>query len=211
MGSLVGAGAISSHRPAASASGRNDLPSLRAGLFAGVLDCTSCHDNPNPKGPKGPHASPYLHLLKASYGRETDVAASGSRSDDLCYGCHDRHSILGNQSFPLHAQHVQGLTGIAPVKAANGARPPERVGGGTPMWRPQSLGVKAFGTGYGQPTPCATCHDPHGSRKNTSLIAFDPSVVTRSSAGALEFRRTGIRQGNCTLTCHGHDHVQSGY
>ena len=58
---------------------------------------------------------------------------------------------------------------------------------------------------------CATCHDPHGVQAKSSLINFNRTYVTASSNGRLEFNSTGLRQGNCSLTCHGHDHNMSSY
>jgi predicted CXXCH cytochrome family protein len=211
LGALMRQGVASSHAPGATAASRTDLPSLRTSLFTGALDCTSCHDNPNPAGPRGPHSSPYPKLLKANYGREGDIATAGNRGDDLCFSCHDRGSILGNQSFPFHFQHLMGFTGIAPVKGGQSRMPPWLANGARPVARTSPLGTAPLAAGVGQPTPCATCHDPHGSAKNAALIAFDKAVVTRASVGVVEYQRTGLGHGNCTLSCHGYDHVQTRY
>lgn len=211
LGALMGPSAQSGHRPGATAASRPDLPSLRTGFFSGALDCISCHDNSNPVGPRGPHTSAYAHLLKASFGREGDVATTGPRANELCFTCHDRISIEGNQSFPLHAQHISGFTGLGASKAGNRIVPGKRATGGLPAWKPLALGGGSQGSGFGQPAACATCHDAHGSVKNPALVAFDPSVVTRSSVGGISFQRTGLKQGSCTLSCHGYDHVQSRY
>lgn len=210
LGALMGPSAQSAHRPGGTARNRSDLPSLRAGLFPGILDCTSCHDNGNPNGPRGPHTSPFPNLLKAGYAREADLSLLGTRGNDLCYGCHERASIEGNQSFPLHAQHLTGFTGMGTTRSA-------QVGGGSRRPAPARLpglrpaGLLSGSGGFGQPTTCATCHDPHGSAKWPALVAFDPAVVGKSSVGTIAFQRTGLRQGNCTLTCHGYDHVQTRY
>jgi hypothetical protein len=212
LGALMGPTAQSAHRPGGTASARADLPSLRSGFFPGVLDCTSCHDNPDPAGPKGPHASPFPHLLKASYGREGEIAAAGTRANELCFNCHDRVSIEANQSFPLHAQHVSGFAGLGAGKAGNRVRPTQRTGAGAlPAWKPFPFPSGGASGGFGQPASCATCHDPHGSARNPALIAFDPGVVTKASVGTIAYQRTGLRQGTCTLSCHGHDHVQARY
>ena len=47
--------------------------------------------------------------------------------------------------------------------------------------------------------------------ENPFLITFDRDVVSSSSTGRIEFRRTGMNHGYCTLTCHDHDHVESEY
>ena len=68
-----------------------------------------------------------------------------------------------------------------------------------------------------QQTPCATCHDAHGSRQNAHLINFmtrDATgriVVTPSAAGRLEYSTSGPGHGTCYLSCHGKDHGPRSY
>jgi hypothetical protein len=71
------------------------------------ITCGSCHGNDDPAGPKGPHGSRFRGLLKANFEME-DGRAESETSYALCYDCHDRTSILGNESFAFHAQHIQG-------------------------------------------------------------------------------------------------------
>lgn len=61
-----------------------------------------------------------------------------------------------------------------------------------------------------QHAACATCHDPHAS-ESPMLINFDKAVVAPSSAGQLQYTRTGPGHGTCSLTCHGKDHNPLGY
>lgn len=213
VGALFRPEAVSAHRPGAQAQKRQDLPSLRAGLFKGTLDCTSCHDNPNPAGPRGPHGSTYPHLLKAPFGREGDVATFGSRGDDLCLSCHDRTSILGNQSFPWHAQHIGGFTAATRQPAAGAPRsvPSPGPSFARAVGRLQPWAGLAPSGGVGKPTACATCHDGHGSTRYPALMAFDTAVVSRASVGVIDYQRTGLGHGSCTLSCHGYDHVQTRY
>lgn len=62
----------------------------------------------------------------------------------------------------------------------------------------------------GENAACSTCHDPHASSA-PMLINFDRSIVAPSSSGRLEYRRTGFRQGQCYLTCHGKNHDPYSY
>lgn len=213
LGALFAKGSMSSHGIGRLAADRPDLPSLQGVELQGRLDCTSCHDNPDPAGPKGPHASPYPFLLKATYGREGDSASVGDRSNELCFTCHDRHSIETNRSFPLHREHIYGFTGSSPSAGRQKPRalePGYSLPLGLRMGRVGGVSTGPF-AGFGEPTPCATCHDPHGSLKNPALIQFDKSVVARSSVGGVDFYRNGLGHGTCTLTCHGYDHVQTRY
>ena len=215
VGLLFSKGILSSHVIGHQASDRPDLPSLRAGEFRGPLDCTSCHANPDPTGLRGPHVSSFPSLLKAAYGRERDAGLMGGRANDLCFTCHDKNSIETNRSFPFHREHLYGFTGSRASggrKGEGAARPEERLPFGFRTGREAQSGrAPVLFAGFGEPTPCATCHDPHGSKKNPSLIKFDPSVVTRSSVGGVDYYRSGLGHGTCTLTCHGSDHVQTRY
>lgn len=214
LGPLFTKGAASSHEVGITAAGRPDLPSLRVSAFQGKLDCTSCHDNPNTAGARGPHTSPHAALLKAAYGHEKDQARLGERTNDLCFLCHDKQSILANQSFTLHAQHLSGFTGAGSPSTARKVSPLSEAAAALGLRSPKDLRPGrsgAFMAGYGEPTPCATCHAPHGSMRQGSLVEFDRSVVSFSSVGSIVFQRAGLGRGSCTLSCHGHDHVQSRY
>ena len=62
-----------------------------------------------------------------------------------------------------------------------------------------------------QKAACTTCHDSHGVANNMHLINFNPQYVTAASNGRIEYKSTGILRGNCTLTCHGANHVGATY
>ncbi len=72
-----------------------------------TISCSDCHGSDNPNGPAGPHGSNFAGLLKLNYQME-DGRPESSFSYELCYKCHDRTSILNNESFPYHALHIQG-------------------------------------------------------------------------------------------------------
>lgn len=60
--------------------------------------CTDCHNNDNEMGPKGPHGSNTAFLLAKNYAT-ADNTTETPYAYELCYGCHSRASILGDQSF----------------------------------------------------------------------------------------------------------------
>jgi predicted CXXCH cytochrome family protein len=95
------------------APGRNpDVPSLLFPLTAGsVIYCGDCHNNEsgpgaNGSGPNGPHGSIWPSLLEREY-RTADNTAESSQVYSLCYKCHDRSSILNDDSFKSHQRHVR--------------------------------------------------------------------------------------------------------
>jgi len=101
----VGSG--SQHPVTRGASGRK-LPSLSRIAGQGTtMDCSDCHSNDEKDGPRGPHGSNYKYILSGNY--DTDpFAEESSYAYEFCYSCHDRFSILSNESFPYHREHIQG-------------------------------------------------------------------------------------------------------
>jgi predicted CXXCH cytochrome family protein len=94
------------------------LPEFRASRF---VRCQDCHDNPDARalgggGPNGPHGSRFDFLLVDRYDT-SDFTIESTQSFALCYRCHDRNSILNDDSFPLHRLHV--VTGRSPCSACH--------------------------------------------------------------------------------------------
>lgn len=178
-----------SYHPVAGAGRNQNVPSLINGLNTGsTIKCSDCHNNDNGGGPNGPHGSSFAPILKRQY-QKTDPTPESASAYALCYQCHDRASILGNQSFSRHNLHITGA------------------------------GAGGMGGMGGQlSTPCNVCHDPHGingsqgnSTNNSKLINFDTSVVSQSSSGILRFESTGTFAGRCYLSCHGVNHNPKSY
>ncbi len=72
-----------------------------------TISCSDCHGSDSYGGPKGPHGSIYRGLLVDNYEMESG-RSENQRTYSLCYRCHERSSLLGNESFPYHALHIQG-------------------------------------------------------------------------------------------------------
>jgi len=102
--------AVSFH-PVQAAGKNSDVPSLRGGLTtASLIYCTDCHSSDSGStaggtGPAGPHGSNSPPLLVARYDT-LDGTTESANAYALCYRCHDRASILGNESFSGHAKHI---------------------------------------------------------------------------------------------------------
>jgi predicted CXXCH cytochrome family protein len=62
----------------------------------------------------------------------------------------------------------------------------------------------------GERAACSTCHDPHAS-SSAMLVNFDRSVVAPNRSGILQFTRTGVGHGTCSLQCHGANHNNLSY
>lgn len=180
--------------------GRNgNVPSLIAPLNENSrITCSDCHNNdsgPNAGGggPNGPHGSIYNSLLERQYLTQ-DPTPESQDAYALCYKCHDRNSILNDESFSEHSRHITGREG--------------GMGGG---------GMGGGGMG-GLSTPCNVCHDPHGisatqgnATNNSNLINFDTSVVQPNRQGQLRFEDRGQFAGACYLSCHNRNHNPETY
>lgn len=96
------------------------IPPWRVGS---VMRCTDCHNSDlaasgSPSAPIGPHGSIYEPLLIENYSTR-DFTMESAQSYALCYRCHDRQSILNDESFPLHRVHV--VNGRTPCSACHDA------------------------------------------------------------------------------------------
>ncbi len=98
------------------------IPPLRVGMR---IRCTDCHNSDLAGrgtglglagGTYGPHGSIYEPILIDNYTKR-DYTVESARAYALCYRCHDRASILGDQSFPLHNRHV--VRGRTPCSACH--------------------------------------------------------------------------------------------
>lgn len=99
-----------------------DVPSLIEPLTeTSTITCGDCHNsNSSSKaggpGPDGPHGSIYPSILIRQY-QNQDNTPEGPSAYALCYGCHDRDSILNNDSFKQHDMHTAGIR--APCSACH--------------------------------------------------------------------------------------------
>jgi predicted CXXCH cytochrome family protein len=104
---------VRSQHPVTVTSANKSLPSLRSKAWSGDrMLCSDCHRSDDPDGPRGPHGSIHEFLLSGNYNRDVYVQESPYEYE-FCYSCHDRSSILSNESFTQHRDHIEGdpLTG----------------------------------------------------------------------------------------------------
>lgn len=90
------------------AQGKNrQVPSLLQPLLTtSMIYCTDCHGSDSVQGKtRGPHGSQYRPLLVREY-VTADETNESPAAYALCYGCHNRTSILADQSFSLHRKHI---------------------------------------------------------------------------------------------------------
>jgi ribosomal protein L40E len=99
--------AAPSFHPVTAAGLNPNVPSLRPPMtVATQIYCIDCHSSEAGFGTKGPHGSIYPYLLAGRYETSDFTPESGS-SYELCYRCHSRNSILGDESFTAHREHLE--------------------------------------------------------------------------------------------------------
>jgi len=100
-----------SYHPVEAPGKNTNVPSLRPPLTtASIIYCTDCHASDTSKaagssGANGPHGSNSAPLLIARY-EAADFTSESATAYALCYTCHERSSILSDESFPFHKKHV---------------------------------------------------------------------------------------------------------
>jgi predicted CXXCH cytochrome family protein len=96
-----------SFHPVISPGVNKNVPSLKPPMtVASMIYCTDCHSSSSDSGVKGPHGSDYSPLLSHNYDT-SDYTSESEFTYGLCYKCHSRNSILNNESFPKHREHLQ--------------------------------------------------------------------------------------------------------
>lgn len=114
--------AASSHPIAVGSRNSNETPSLLPEFRSrSLISCQDCHNNPDARqrggaGPNGPHGSRFEFLLAERYDTQ-DFSMESPQTYALCYRCHDRSSILGDESFEFHRRHI--VNGRSPCSACH--------------------------------------------------------------------------------------------
>ena len=154
-----------------------------------MIHCTDCHAD-DEGGSRGPHGSDWAPILRQRY-ETADFNPESYESYSLCYRCHDRSSILRDDSFrkgtsrttPSGGGHSGHLAAGAPCSACHDPH-----------------GVSAAATGM------------LSEGSHTHLINFDTRIVSPFQGKAQPFfRDTGTFSGSCTLVCHGVTHDDTAY
>jgi predicted CXXCH cytochrome family protein len=145
-----------------------------------MVACGDCHGSDNPSAPRGPHGSKYEYILADNYSIKDDQPESVFNYA-LCYRCHSRTSILGDESFKFHSLHINGRGGIT-AGAKNG--------------------TSCF--------TCHTAHgsteNKYLIRFNKDVVLPNARGMLKfAEKGVSSFR------GECYLSCHGVDHDPKKY
>jgi predicted CXXCH cytochrome family protein len=95
-----------SFHPVAAPGVNPDVPSLLSPYTtASIIYCTDCHNSDDEGGVRGPHGSNNKYLLVRNY-NTLDFTVENSLNYGLCYKCHERNSIINDNSFSEHSKHI---------------------------------------------------------------------------------------------------------
>ncbi len=174
---------VSYHPVQAPASSRS--PSVRADLAGREINCTDCHGS-DLEGARGPHASTVAHILVRSY-TALDGELESPDTYALCYGCHDRESLLRGDSFPQHKRHIVDLKsscstchdphGSPQGRALTRLSPDARFGRLLPSTRTGRLAFDSPGAGSG------ACHVSCHGRDHGPATYGSMELIMRTGAG----------------------------
>jgi predicted CXXCH cytochrome family protein len=151
--------------------GRNpDVPGLISPLSAASrTPCTSCHGNDATESaaPRGPHGSRYRPILAAEYHLDAISARESYQRYALCYGCHDRNTLLNRSGGFPHRLHVdEAGASCAVCHDAHGSRDNAHLVNfmirdytGASVVTPSAAGVLAYDSLGMEAGRCSlTCH-----------------------------------------------------
>jgi hypothetical protein len=173
--------------------GRNlDVPSIPSTLepamrASDLVACSSCHADDDGAG-RGPHGSNWAPILVARYDT-ADGTPESYESYALCYRCHERTSLLADQSF---------RRALAATSAGGGGHRGHLAAGASCAACHDAHGVASI--------------PGDGTGSHTHLINFDARVVAPlPGAEHPLFLDRGERAGSCALVCHGVVHDGAAY
>ena len=177
-----------SYHPVAAVGKNPDVPSLKSSSYTvnKQIYCTDCHNNDQGpgaggSGPNGPHGAAWVPILERQL-VTTDPSTESAYAYALCYKCHDRTSILNNESFRYHKEHIIGTLTVAVNAACSTCHDPHGARDNT-----------------------------HLINFNSDVVTRNP-IVGGPADDKLEFIDDGILfAGTCSLTCHKHTHIRSSY
>jgi hypothetical protein len=175
-----------SYHPVVEMSKGFDVPSIvsRPELLSEesrLIYCTDCHRDDS-GGSRGPHGSSFPAILGERY-ETADYTTESYQTYALCYRCHDRNSILRDDSFKKSANGKGGHSGhLAAGAPCSACHDPHGVA------------------------------DNHMTGSHTHLINFDTGIVSPLKGTRVPvYKDFGNYSGSCTLVCHGIKHNNLAY
>jgi predicted CXXCH cytochrome family protein len=192
------AGQLNTDGNSPSLKGAPATPNYKQGDVITCLDCHNNEDTPtypfaadrgrgdgSGSGPRGPHGANntkgnHTAILIRQY-ETIDNTPESLDNYRLCYYCHNQTSILADESYKGHEQHIRREN-----TPCNVCHDPHGIS------QDQATNIGGF-------------------PNNTHLINFDTDIVSPDSNNQLRFEDRGFETGACYLTCHGREHSPETY
>lgn len=175
-----------SYHPVIAIGKARNVPSIPSpfepsGSSTDLIYCTDCHRD-DQGGSRGPHGSSFAPILRERY-EAADNTQESYESYALCYRCHNRTSILADDSFKKNSSGKGGHSGhLAAGAPCSACHDPHGV------------------------------NDLAQSGSHTHLINFDTTIVLPKPGNPYPlYSDRGAYSGSCTLLCHGKLHDNEGY
>ncbi|MGC2063427.1 MAG: cytochrome c3 family protein [Thermodesulfovibrionales bacterium] len=176
-----------SYHPVVGVGANLSIPSIPSALnpalsASSTIYCSDCHSDDGGLS-RGPHGSVYAPILKERY-ETMDGTLENFQNYALCYRCHERDSILRDDSFRKSSLSNKGghsghLAAGSPCSACHDPH-----------------GIR----------------DDGATGNHTNLINFDTRTVTPAAGNIYPFfTDLGSFRGSCTLVCHGKTHLNASY
>lgn len=150
-----------------------------------IIYCTACHSD-DAGVSRGPHGSSYAPILRDRY-ETIDGTPESFTAYALCYRCHNRTSVLNDDSFRKN------------TATGKGGHSGHLAAGATCSACHDPHGIADDGL----------------SGSHTHLINFDTRIVfpvgSTPPNNKPVFTDSGIFSGSCTLVCHGVTHNNASY
>jgi predicted CXXCH cytochrome family protein len=151
-----------------------------------TIACTDCHNNDSGpgaggNGPKGPHGSIYRPLLERSLAL-TDGFGSNPNDAALCFKCHNRESIMADESFPSHSLHINAGESCVTCHDPHGvARNTNLINFNTDYALPLRGIVQFTDTGLFSGTCTMTCHNHDHDQLSYTAGQMNTSVISSTN------------------------------
>ncbi len=187
------------------AEGKNKyVPSLISNYdISSIISCEDCHNNDDPNS-KGVHGSIYPFILEKNY-NILNGSIENEKAYEICYKCHNRISILNDESFPYHRKHiVESKISCYSCHNSHGS-----------IENPYLIN---FPENIVAPPLIKDISKSQLISPPTLMIPLDKKIIEKENDSGRDliilkptFIPLGIKHGECFLYCHGKNHNPAVY
>lgn len=171
------------------------VPSLMPSYdISSIISCKDCHNNDQPNS-KGVHGSNYPFILEKNY-NILNGNLENEKTYEICYKCHNRISILNDESFPWHRKHIveNKISCYSCHNSHGSVEYPYLIYFPETLVAPPLIKDISKSPLLSPPLPMILEKDK-GKNISTNNLIVKPTFIP-----------LGLRHGECYLYCHGKNH-----